>query len=209
VTNEEAGLDIVREALQCVRGGGSTQSEAGNIPCSQDWEGIMAQQVECREKINMNYARIGSIEEEMRLLREQMMNCWREGPSMGEAGPSMGEAGPSMGEPEPYMGEPEPYMYDDEPTMVQEEPTMCQDLVLFSRGQEGYSVGHEDSSTGQEGHSVGHEGGSVADVGTSCESPIPTPIRLYVHYSIRFTGLDFGNLYKLLTNKGRAKESVR
>jgi len=123
----------VREALQCVRGGGSAQSEAGNIPYSHDWEGIMAQQVECREKINMNYACIGSIEEEMRLLREQMMNYWREGPSMGEAGPSMGE-------PEPYMGEPEPYMYDDEPTTVQEEPTMCQDLVLFSRGQEGYSV---------------------------------------------------------------------
>ena len=109
MTDEEAGLDIVREALQCVRGGGSAQSEAGNIPYSHDWEGIMAQQVECREKINMNYARIGSIEEEMRLLREQMMNCWREGPNMGEAGPSMGEAGPSMGEAEPSMGEPESY----------------------------------------------------------------------------------------------------
>ena len=56
---------------------------------------------------------------------------------------------------------------------------------------------------------MGHEGGSVADVGTSYESSIPTPIRLYVHYNIRFAGLDFGKLYKLLTNKGRAKESVR
>ena len=107
------------------------------------------------------------------------------------------------------MGELEPYMYDDEPTMVQEKPIMCQDLVLFSRGQEGYSVGHEDSSTGQEGHSVVHEGRYVTDVETSCGSPIPTLIRLYVHYSIRFAGLDFGKLYKLRTNKGRAKESVR
>ena len=201
MTDEEAGLDIVREALQCVRGGGSAQSEARNIPCSHDWEGIMAQQVECREKINMNYARIGSIEEEIRLLREQMINCSREGPNMGEAGLSTGE-------PEPYMYDDEPTMYDNEPIMVQEKPTMCQDLVLFSRGQEGYSVGHEDSNTGQEGHSVGHERGSVVDVGTSCESPIPTPIHLYVHYSVRFAGLDFGELYKLRTNKGRAKESV-
>jgi len=59
----------------------------------------MAQQVECREKINKNYARVGSNEEEMCLLREQMINCWREGSHMGKAGPSMGEVGPNMGEP--------------------------------------------------------------------------------------------------------------
>jgi len=54
----------------------------------------MAQQVECREKINMNYARIGSIEEEMHLLREQMMNCWREGPVWGRLDPVWGSLNP-------------------------------------------------------------------------------------------------------------------
>jgi len=72
---ENGGLDMVRETLQSIRGGGSLQSEGGNIPCSHDWDGVLAQQFECRGKIDMSYARIGSIEEDIRLLREQMMYC--------------------------------------------------------------------------------------------------------------------------------------
>ena len=36
-----------------------------------------------------------------------------------------------------------------------------------------------------------------------------TPIRLYVHYTVRFVGLDFGRLYKLVTTKRRKNESIR
>jgi len=75
VTEEQGGLDIVWETLESIRGGGSPQSEGGNIPSSHDWDGLMAQHLQCKEKIDLNYARIGSIEEDMRLSRDQMFNA--------------------------------------------------------------------------------------------------------------------------------------
>jgi len=46
VTEEERGLDIVREALEFVRVESLPQSQAENSACSHDWEGMVAQQYE-------------------------------------------------------------------------------------------------------------------------------------------------------------------
>ena len=104
VTEEEGSLDIVRESLEFVRVESLPQSRAENITCSHDWEGMVAQQYECKGIINTNYARIASIEEDMRLLRKQMKNYWREGSRMGEAGTSMGMGRPNMGDVGHSMG---------------------------------------------------------------------------------------------------------
>jgi len=69
----------VREALQSVHAGVSPQSQGGNIPCSHDWDGLMAQHLECKGKIDLNYAHIGFIEEDMCLLRDLMLNECLEG----------------------------------------------------------------------------------------------------------------------------------
>jgi len=155
------------------RGGSGSlpQSQAENIACSHNWEGMVAPQYECKGIIDTNYARIASIKEDMHMLREQMKNCWREGSRMGEArtsigmgGPNMGDAGHSMGEDEPTMYHHEPNMYDDQHTMyhdelnmVKEEPRMCQDLSLFWSGQKGHSMSHEDYTTAKHGHAMGLE----------------------------------------------------
>jgi len=49
----------------------------------------------------------------------------------------------------------------------------------------------------------------VVDVETSSRNPATTPILSYVHYTIRFVGLDFGRLYKLVTAKRRKNESIK
>ena len=106
------------------RGGSGSlpQSQAENIACSHNWEGMVAPQYECKGIIDTNYARIASTEEDMCLLREQMKNCWREGSSMD--GPNMGDAGHHMGEDEPTTYHHEPSMYDDQYTMYHGEPNM-------------------------------------------------------------------------------------
>jgi len=75
VIEEEGGLDIVREALESVRVESLPQSQAENITCSHNWEGMVAQQYKCRGIIDTNYVCIASIEKDIHLLRKQMKNC--------------------------------------------------------------------------------------------------------------------------------------
>jgi len=128
-------------------------------------------------------------------------------------------------------------MYHDEHNMVDEDPRMCDALSLFCSGQERHSMSHDNCTTAEQGHAMGledpkmgqqgenfwtpqpvfggyleyniHDGGNVAGVGTSSRSPAATPIRSYVHYTVRFAGLDFGRLYKLVTAKRHKNESIR
>ena len=65
----------MREALGSVRGGGSSHSKGGNIPCLHNWEGLMAQHHSCRQKIDSNDVRIAYIEEEMLLFKDYMLNA--------------------------------------------------------------------------------------------------------------------------------------
>ena len=179
MTEEEGSLDIVREALESVRVESLPQSQAENITCSHDCEGIVAQQYECRGIIDTNYACIAYIEEDMHLLREQMKNCWREGSRVGEAGTSMGMGGPNMGDVGHSMGEDERTMYDhelsmyddqhtmyhDEHNMVDEEPRMCDALSLFCSGQERHSMSHDDCTTAEQGHAMGLEDPNMGQQG--------------------------------------------
>ena len=209
MTEEEGSLDIVQEALESVRVESLPQSQAENITCSHDWEGIVAQQYECRGIIDTNYARIASIEEDMRLLREQMKNCWREGSRVGEAGTSMGMGGPNMGDAGHSMGEDE------------ERHSMSHDDCTTA--ESGHAMGLEDPNMGQQGENFWtpqpvfggyleynvHDGGNLAGVGTSSRSPAATPIRSYGHYTVQFASLDFGRLYKFVTVKRHKNESIR
>jgi len=154
-------------------------------------------------EIDLNYARIASIQEDMRLLRDQMFNAWREGPSTGQAGPNRWDEGPSMGQDECRVGQEGPSMAQDglDSSMGQDDCGMSQGGPYFSNATPTVIGSYLQYNV--------EKGTNVHQEGPYSRTPSSTPLQSYVCYTIRFPTVDFKKLYKLVTSKGRRKDSVR